>query len=625
MVVYRHSLNRNMHMSILAKQLFAASRADVGLEHIVAEVTSSYGAPLVQTDDFIAAEISDTPEFDKLHSPIENITQLVAAAADASDATKVVEQATQVREGVQDLREDVEQANKEAGGVSVESYPYVVIAMQRYGLRAGMEYDAPTAPALESATTSGRILVDVSSLEAIEERLDAAMPMFMRESQSTFETMCDAIRAALPDARERLTTLLTDLQMDNTPLTGSVSVPGEVLSALSVNGQIPDDLVTYLANYVSMGKALSGEYMTRASASAEQLAGLLGSLNYTSPDGFWDTLAAVVEKVGDPRKALGQDVLATALPGSVPLFGAASEATADGNPTMVQLARYVSDYAPVVGTETEGNEAPASEASVPSYSREQLRVLIKSVLELLCDESVECVLKAAAHNWQITSAAVAETTQTVRSITGDVQQALGLQLEIIPRWVRTVHQLSVWPPVNFLTNLVFTSNALALLGSEMVLGERAAEPEPAADPTDPNAAPDTAPTDPSDPTADPALDAGVDGVVDEVQGDASATDPSQVPPMEPDPPADPADPLNQPDAVPPTNPEDAPASDASADGAPDAGADDTANPEAHPDESALDGADATPATDESAPAADDDTKPDDDEDEGVDTNPPTTA
>lgn len=516
--------DRNMHMSDLAQKLFAASRADVGVEQLIAVVDASLGEPSVATANEITDIVSDTPEFEKVHANVDRITQLVAAAAQASDAERVVEQAVAVRDGVSDLREDINMVNDQAGGVSLESFPHVMVAMERYCARTGREFALPTV-GLESANANGRIFVDTTGLESIENQLDAATPLFIRESQTKFTAMCDAIRAALPDARERLTTLLTDLQMDNAPLSGSINAPAPLVAALSVDGQLPQDLVTVMANYVALGKTLGGEYSRRSSAAAEQLVGLLGSLNYTKPEAFWDTLKAVMEKVGDPREALGKDQLALTLPGGGKLFSAAEPSSSDGNPTVVAITRYVNDFAPATSSDTDGEQVAETATTVPCYTREQLRVLVKSVLDLLTDDVVESTLKTVERNWQSTSSAVAEVTQTVRSITGEVQMALGSQLEFVPRWVRTVHRLSVWPQVNFLTNLVFTSNALAVLGSEMLVGERAAVVE--ATPADPSvpAAPADEPPAVAEQTSEPV-------VAEPAPAAADVTDPGTEPVVE---------------------------------------------------------------------------------------------
>lgn len=597
-------------MSNLAKLIYRASRANASVESIVAEGVEVEGIPTIQTEP--AAEITETPQFQEGHAEVEKVTALIESAAQATSAAAVVEETDEVREGIDETIDLAETLNEGQGGVSVEHYPLFQAIVDRYAARCGLTA-INVGPGLESASEDGKVRISTAGLEALLGELDSASQQFMQKSQETFVAMTNAIEAAVPEARDRLSTLLGDLQMDSRPLEGNVQISEQLRSALTVDGSVPEDLVTYFATYAELGRQLLGEYLRRAGASAEAISGLLGSLNYDRPEGFWDTLGEVLEKVGDPRDALGEQSMAISLPGSGKLFEQNESPQTDGNPTYVKLATYVTVNAPVVGCDsdaTASNEAadigdipntpqddagiiepandlsatpvgapadpiaegeptpvepavdvPVEEAvsgSMKSLTRDQLRTIVKSVIDLLCVEKIAVAVKTLEQNWLVTQATVGEVTQTVRSVTGDVSEALGPQLEIVPRYAKCVHQLSVWPVANYLTNLVFTANAVALLGTEMVTGSREAdlkveetvEPEAESVPANSDDA-----VDPADPNAT-ALDvddgAGdtVDAVVAETGDVVDDADPTNVDPMVADP-AQPADaPLEQTDINP---------------------------------------------------------------------------
>lgn len=835
----RHSQG-NMHMSSkLAKQLYARASARAGIEsEVVAETSDESGTPIVETA--VSVEPSTNPEFEAEHDAVDKVTALVRAAADATSAAEVVEEVQATRRAVVEFKEDIEAVNEAEGGIALESLPFVLIGMQAHSAAIGRPGLFVT-PSTEGLSEDARIKIDVSALEAIIDTLDSAHPQFLKASAGEFAKMSTAIADALPEARDRLTTLLSDLQMDTRPLAeGSIDLSPELKAGLSVQGSIPEDLVTYFATYAELGKQLCGEYAQRAGASAEALVGLLGSLNYDHTSGFWDTLKEVLEKVGDPRQALGKDSIAIGLPGGSSLFEANEAPQTDGNPTFAAMAEYITVNAPVVGCDTapqdgpedpqlpadetgvtadgdqpalegfvggllgflfggagwlpfvgpaihgavkakrlklrediqtiskriaaarngqidevakkgtklpkglkhvdtveiiksallgqffgglygihQGSDlenlndelkkkiaelekeleaagmsslesigledidalaadaaadpaadasadappadadpvvdpvapadpvadaaavdpglvvdlAPAAPASdgLKALTRDQLRTLVKSILDLMDDGRVAQTLKGLERNWQATKAAVVESQDTVRSITGDVKDQLGVQTEIVPRYVKCVHELSVWPIANFLANLVFTANTVALLGTQMVSGDRAAEPTPAEPVAPIEAAP--AATDPvADPAADPeaALAEGVADVTDEA---ADGGDPTNVEPLTPDPTPDPDAPLSQPALDDAGDDADAladPAADAAGD---DLGADPTTPPEggeegeADPEASAAgegDGDEADPLAAAGAPPeGEEDDNEDDEEDEPSDPSAPT--
>lgn len=623
MVLYTESMG-NIDMTNLAKQIYQkAARATASVETIVAEGVVIDGVPSVDVEP--QKDLQQEPEFRKEHEEVEAVTSLIEAAADATSAAEVVNDAEEVRDDIDETVELAEGLNEAQGGVSIECFGVFQAIVDRLAARVGVE-SINIGEGLESVSESGKVRINVAGLEALSEQISAAMPSFLKKSGEVFNTMTDAMLEAVPEVRDRLTTLLGDLQMDNKPLDGSVSVSQEIRNALSVDGSVPEDLVTYFATYAELGEKLLGEYLRRSGTSGEALSGMLGQLDYNLPEGFWDTVAEILDKVGDPRAALGKDSMAISLPGSGKLFIAAEPPQTDGNPTYAKMAEYVLVNAPVVGCDTdEGSDAPAMEAedlpdldaddageadpaedadatdpvidpttadgsadgapapdadavnvaeatldpaaadpaadpavaapvveapapapdpnAMKSLNRDQLRTIVKSLLSLLDDAKIAGAIKQLERNWLVTQAAAGEAVQTVRSVTGDVQQALGPQLEIIPRYVKLIHQLSVWPVTRFLTNLILTSNAIVAMGTAMATGERLPEPEPVptADPVaDPVADPIADSTTPAAPPADGGTpDASIDGAA-EPTGDlgdplADSSDPSAAPASATDP------------------------------------------------------------------------------------------
>lgn len=739
-----HRIHGNMHMSSsLAKQLYLAACATASAEAFIAAGVEVDGIPTVNTEP--EAELEDTPAFKKEHEEVEETTDLIRAAAAATSAAEVVEDAEDVQDTIGETVELVDGLNEVQGGVSVENLPMVQLIFDRIAMRCGLE-SLSLGEGPDYVPVNGKVRIDKSGLEALSEQVNAAMPMFLKSSADKFNQMTSAMLEAVPEVRERLTTLLGDLQMDSRPLDGSVSISEDIRNALSVDGAVPEDLVTYFATYAELGKQLTGEYLRRSGTSAEAMSGLLGSLNYDLPEGFWDTLSDVLEKVGDPRTALGKDSMAISLPGSGKLFNQSEPPQTDGNPTYAKMAAFVLVNEPVVGcdaapdtdgaqptlesldadvADVEGDAAvdeiaaatpdidpttadgspdgppapdaaavvvaeatldPAAAGPTPdpnamkSLNRDQLRTIVKSLLDLLNEETVGAAVKQLERNWIATQATVGETLQTVRSVTGEVQQALGPQLEIVPRYAKCVHQLSIWPVANFLTNMIFTSNAVVALGTQMASGERIVEavqdvketqapeavpaevpgepaataPEsatdpalgvsgsdPAADPDDPAAAAVTAvadgsddgvvadpspnPADPEASSVDATADLGADVADATEEAAADPENPTEVPEMEPTPAPDPEDPLAQPLVG-----EDAETTDASADPVADLGDDVPTDPEADPladlGEPAGDDPAAASADEPNPDAAEDgstSTDSDEEEEEEGDDNKPT--
>lgn len=612
MVLYTESMG-NIDMTSLAKLIYQqAARATASVETIVAEGAQIDGLPSVDVEP--QKELQQEPEFKKEHEEIEAVTSLIEAASDATSAAEVVEDAEEVQGDIDETVELAEGLNEAQGGVSVECFPIFQAIVDRLAARAGVE-SISIGEGLESVSESGKIRINVAGLEALSEQISAAMPSFLKKSGEVFNTMTDAMQEAVPEVRDRLTTLLGDLQMDNKPLDGTVSIGQEIRNALSVDGAVPEDLVTYFATYAELGEKLLGEYLRRSGTSGEALSGMLGQLDYNLPEGFWDTVGEILEKVGDPRAALGKDSMSITLPGSGKLFIAAEPPQTDGNPTYAKMAEFVLVNAPVIGCDTdEGSNAPAMEAedlpdldaddtgeadpagdddaaaepaaadvpadpatpaadptaapaadpvadpaadplagatdpvaaapvveapapdpnAMKSLNRDQLRTIVKSLLSLLDEGKIAAALKQLERNWLVTQSAAGEAVQTVRSVTGEVQEALGPQLEIVPRYAKAVHSLSIWPVARYLTNLILTSNAIVAMGTAMATGERLPEPEVAPTaPTVPGSTPEDGLTPSTDPVAaGPAgsdanpIDATVDAPAAPTADPTSAVDPA---------------------------------------------------------------------------------------------------
>ena len=534
-------------MSTLTKKFFAAASATASMEQLIGSVDSSgdvFDEPEVQAG---AGEI-ESKEFVGNVDEVERVTQLVTAAAAAQTAEEVVEETSEVRGMAEELTEGVTTLNEAAGGATLESFHYIQIAADRLAARVGRA-SIPLGVGLESFTDGKRVLINTAGLEAFIGDLNASSATLLRASQDRLVEMVQAIREALPDARDRLTTLLSDLELTTGDLSGRVTLSPAVQSALSVDGTLPEDLVTYFSTYASYGKALTCDYSRRAVTATEQASGLLGTLNYTNPEAFWDTLGQTIEKIGDPRAALSADTMSLALPGTGVLFEEGDGKVPDGNPTFQKLAAFILARKPLVSTDNASEEqldeppvemepdatvdddamdTQATSGSVDSLTREQLRVIAKALLDTACPDAIERTLKGVEKNWNTSQAALAETRETIRNVSGDVSQSLGIQLDMIPRYVETLHRLSVWPQINFVTNLIFTINAFVLMGSEMVNGDRLEEApivDPAADPlADPSGA--------TDPTNDINVDDASGLGEDDALGgsvDGTTTDPTSEP------------------------------------------------------------------------------------------------
>ena len=579
---------------------------------------------------------ADVEAFDADVAEAERVTELVKAVSAAQDTAVLADDARDIQEGLESLVAALEGMNA-AGGVPLPAFALAQQAADRYAARLNLDIPLVNA-AMESfgGDKNGRATVSVAGLEALINKLEASQPALARQSQETMSDMVKALRDALPAAEERLNQLRGDIEMATADPTGDVSIDASTCNALFVNGSLPEDLTAYFTSYSQLGCTLFNEYSRVAQKSAEQTAGLVGRLDFNSPEGFWASLDRATSAIQDPRTTLSSDIIGLTLPGGGPLFEGPCEDEQQGNDVFSRLRVFVTGYAPIIqadvnigevepavaqdeelvpGTEgwkggligflvggmgwapflgpavhaivkakrmkmrqdiqdlakriamvrngqvdevvkqggtklpdklrhvdwieilksailgqwfgsfygirqgsqledlnkelrakldelnaeleaagvsslesisgeeldalpsaeevdasaeTESEDDIETGATIKALSRAQLRAITEQLKCLLCDESVEKSLSSIAASWGPSEAALGEARAAMSAVTGSVPEALGGRLQIVDRYIETLHRLSIWPQVNYLANLIYTVNAFVAFGSQML-------------------------------------------------------------------------------------------------------------------------------------------------------------
>lgn len=545
-----HLLPRNKLMSNLTRKFFAAACATASQEHLISE--DSY---VNNTQDPVAEDFNDAPDTTGDAGALDRVIDLVDTVSEAQDAEEAVRSLNTVRENLQETRDVVEVLNEDAGGVSVECYPLVAGAFESLANKLN-QVGVNLKVSVEQLALQKRVKVGLEGVDNLLDSVDRSQEILIQNSQDRIRKLTQSLRETLPEARDRLMALLSDVDMASEDRDGKVMLDESTKQALSVDGVVPEDLVSYFSSYADYGSVLTGEYVRRSNAAVDHLSGLLGSLNYETPEGFWDSLSVVLDKISDPREALSADQLAMALPCNGALFETEDSNIPEGNPTFQKLVRFIKINAPQIRCEgvscesddtidttltvdTDAAPAPVEADIEPGVTtvdaaddvddgdgikcltREQLRVIGKALMQVTDPAAIEQALTSIEKSWPVTQATVGEARDTIRSVTGMVAQALGSQLQLVPRYFETLHALAIWPTINYLTNLILTTNAVVVMGGDMLHGEL----ETAQEPVDNTTAETEPPADEPTPVDETATADATDGAVPGVD---DATDPAAV-------------------------------------------------------------------------------------------------
>lgn len=465
-------------------------------------------------------------------SPVSDIVELVATQNEAKNAKEYVDELRNVEADATNLREAITLVN-DNGGMSQEAFAMLQISVDSLTSRVGLESFC-LIPDADSFTHAPKQLV---SFEEINQLIDTVQQGSQRLEAGSAEAVCQLIRAisqALPGVKERLCHVEEISKARQDEIEGNVVFGDGLNIALSVNGQVPDDLVAYLQRYALMGEALFAKYIPAGFAAAMEVSTLPEVLDFNSPEAFWKTAADKIAKIEDPRQMLTQDQLTMILPNGAALFGEVKtmELPEGGNPVIKVIvdfneSRKVNDQSGN-GDSVQRIEAGQSGYGRPAMALNDIRIICRSLCELL-DK-----IDLSKYNDQ-SKAVRTDVIGAVSTLKGRFSEAppemkmlLADQFGQLVKYLDTVYLLSDWPVLNYLSNMIFTVNAFVLYAERsLILPEGGVPDEPP--PPAPDATPPTDPvaTDPNAAPVDPAADpsAPADGTApDDAAAEQQAVD-----------------------------------------------------------------------------------------------------
>jgi len=515
--------------------------------------------------DLTVVDVPVTPEIPAVQAPASEVVNLIQSTAQAQADREYVEEARSIVDGVRDFTEAAEVVNAR-GGITQEAYGWMAMGLNRLATAIGAKIPQNLNIGLEAFNDGGRVQLDMQELNGLLATVSEGTQRLEARSAEAVCRMLDALAEALPAAQERLCHVAEIAKSREHEPEGNVVFGDGLNVALSVDGQVPDELVNYLQRYALLGQAIITNYSTQAFDAAMAVATLPDTMDFASPEAFWASVAVKVDAVEDPRNALTEDQLVASLPNGGRLFGDRKDAEIPegGNPVLKKLIEFSESRA----VEEQANDANVQrvEEGQPGYGRKALplndiRVISRSLCELLEKVDVNALAQRSKAVRGDVISAVSTAKSRFAETNQDMKMFLSDQFGVVVKYIDTAYLLSDWPILNYLSNLVFTTNAFVLYAERSLAlpegGVPDEQPEaqapPAADPTaappapegDPNAAAAPA-ADATDPNAAPPA-AGTDDAGAAVGGDPTAAVDPNAPPADGEQGTQPADPAN-PDA-----------------------------------------------------------------------------
>ncbi len=431
---------------------------------------------------------------------VQEVVELTEALAQAQTAEEVVKEANEIGEGLGEVRETAEVIN-ENGGVSVESLALLHLAIQPYARRLGhLKTDVGVSfEAFADPEAPKRLQVSLEELDAFIEVIDTAKPQLERQRIESLDRVVCALQEALPSAVDRLKAVLSQARNTTVDNDGAAVAIGDgVGQALSTFGAMPEDLEQFLYDYAQFGKALQGPYQDAALRAARTSSLLNNAIDFTSALAFWEKLGKVVDSVVDPRSTLTVTQLETPLPGGSSLFSQSQPETTTNNKVVEKLLNYNLSYQPLEATVVT-KEPGQAEATYPALSSSKLVLVGDALLEALCCKRIDQVLDDSQKLWPEAQDAVRHLKENLSQAPENIELDSGADFSQITKFVETNYSLATWPLVNYLANLVLTTNAFVVFAERSLAAKAAVAapvvPETAAEAEITNADPTTT-TDP---------------------------------------------------------------------------------------------------------------------------------
>lgn len=405
---------------------------------------------------------------------VQEVVELTEALAQAQTAEEVVKEANEIGEGLGEVRETAEVIN-ENGGVSVESLALLHLAIQPYARRLGhLKTDVGVSfEAFADPEAPKRLQVSLEELDAFIEVIDTAKPQLERQRIESLDRVVCALQEALPSAVDRLKAVLSQARNTTVDNDGAAVAIGDgVGQALSTFGAMPEDLEQFLYDYAQLGKVLEGPYQDAALRAARTSSLLNNAIDYTSALAFWEKLGKVVDTVVDPRSTLTVAQLETPLPGGSSLFSQGQPETTTNNKVVEKLLNYNLSYQPLEATVVT-KEPGQAEATYPALSASKLVLVGDALLEALCCKRIDQVLEDSQKLWPEAQDVVRHLKENLSQAPECVELESGADFTQITKFVEINYALATWPLVNYLANLVLTTNAFVVFAERSLAAKTA--------------------------------------------------------------------------------------------------------------------------------------------------------
>jgi len=445
--------------------------------------------PVVENENETAEdEIGD-------EQPESSVVELIQAKHDVDQVQDHLDQVQDAQDEVSDLKDAAEVVNAN-GGISAEAFKFFDLSLQNLYRRLGMR-PSVRLPTLESFKEGGRIQIAIEELDEIADRLTDGADKLKSNGKGALLKLVEALSVSLPESHKKLERLIDRLNRttDSTEDTSGMEVVfGDGLNvALSVNGEVPECLSTYIGQYVQLGQNLLGDYQRTAMNNALRATGLPDLFTYSDVDAFNNTIEEAVCSMEDPRLHLTAEQKALALPGTEALFRVesasnedtgeavdvglkegeqANENTSSVNPKLEWLKNF-SNCCQVNSQIANPCNVEIVEAGQPGYGRvplsnEQIldgsRALNKLFKTIRFEELSERQSALAKDSFETVDQLYARYKSAEEKIRNEINEPF----ECLVAFVETVFKLAHWPSLNYLTNLVLTTNAFVLYAERSI-------------------------------------------------------------------------------------------------------------------------------------------------------------
>lgn len=404
----------------------------------------------------IPSKSSDTSE------AVQEVVELTEALATAQSAEEVVKEANEVREEAKEVVETVEVIN-ENGGASMESLALLIPRVNSIGRRMGRD-SVNLGISMESFSgmaLTDRLKVSLEEVEWMVDEIDVTLPQLERQAIESLDRVVDALKDALPAARDRLRAVVSLASNSTDEREGAPVQIGDGVGAALSCGEGEPDVANQLQAYAQFGKAILGLYTDAAIKAARTASLINNSIVFSSPAAFWEKIDGAVSAVVDPRMSLTCVQVESCLPGGARLFGEAFPTPDAPNKTLCKLFEYNDNYPPLETTVVVKGKADSS-TTLPALSASKIVLVGKALLDVLCLETIEAKLDESQKLWPEAQDVVRHLRETLENPPQEIDNACGADFSQIQKFIEVNYSLATWPLLNYLTNLVLTVNAFVV-------------------------------------------------------------------------------------------------------------------------------------------------------------------